>query len=167
MNQQSRASRRDALMWVNHLALLPGDSSVTTSYDAVSSGVGGGLSGLVLQSSQLGENGASGGNKVVWRALDIPPDFQRVTGVRLCYELSNPRTYISQIRLAQVQDPPSTALVLLDDGTDLKTKGPICVDSAKSDIDPSNGALLLSLRIFTGDVSDKIVIRALGLHVRL
>ena len=30
-------------MWINHLVFLPGDPSVTTSFNAVSPGVGGGL----------------------------------------------------------------------------------------------------------------------------
>lgn len=154
------------VMWINHLDFLPGDSSVQTSFRAVSSDVGG-LTGLNIASTTTGEVGAGGGNKVIEKGLQIPPlpTGVNVSGVRVCYELSNVRTYISQIRLAQIQDPPSSAVVGLDDGTDQLTKGPVCVDSSSTSINPSSGALLLSLRVNFGDVTDKIVVRAVGLHL--
>jgi hypothetical protein len=155
---------RDAVMWVNPLDLLPGDASVSTTVDAVNSGVGGGLAGLVVHSSTTGENAQSGGNKVVWMGLEIPPGWH-IRGVRVCYELSNSRSFISQIRLDQLQDPPSSAIVLLDDGTDLTNAGPVCVDSQAADIDPATGAVFLSFRVNFGDVGDLIVIRGVGLHL--
>lgn len=153
-----------ALVWINHFDLLPGDASVLTSFNAVSSGVGGGLTGLVIESTTTGENASGGGNKVVHRSLEVAPNFT-ITGVRVCYELSNARSFISQVRLAQVQDPPSVAFVLLDDGTDLTSPGPVCVDSAPTAVDPALGAVLLSLRVNFGDTSDRIVVRGIGLHL--
>jgi hypothetical protein len=155
---------RKTIMWVNHFDLLPGDPSVTTSFHAVSSGVGGGLPGLVIQSSTIGENAQGGGNKVVHMGLEVPPGYL-IMGVRVCYELSNKRSFVSQIRLAQVQTPPQSAIVKLDDGTDQTNPGPVCVDSATTSIDPSLGAVLLNLRVNFGNTSDKIVVRALGLHL--
>src|SRR5262245_65943794 len=90
------------VMWIDHLSLVPGDASVTTTHDAVNSGVGGGLAALVVHSSTTGENASGGGNKVVWTALEVPPGFN-VVGVRLCYELTNARSFVRQVRLAQVQ----------------------------------------------------------------
>jgi hypothetical protein len=155
---------RKKIMWVNHFDLLPGDPSVTTSYNAVSSGVGGGLTGLVIHSSTTGEIAQGGGNKVVHMGLQVPPGYL-IKGVRVCYELSNKRSFISQIRLAQVQTPPKTALVILDDGTDQTNPGPVCVDSATTTVDPSLGEVLLSLRVNFGNTADKICVRALGLHL--
>jgi len=152
------------IMWINHFDLLPGDPSVTTSFNAVSSGVGGGLTGLVIQSSTTGENAQGGGNKVVHMGLQVPPGYL-IKGVRVCYELSNKRSFISQIRLAQVQTPSQSAIVKLDDGTDQTNPGPICVDSATTTVDPRLGEVLLSLRVNFGNTSDKIVVRALGLHL--
>jgi hypothetical protein len=162
----SKAIRRPrkTIMWVNHFDLLSGDPSVMTSFNAISSGVGGGLTGLVIQSSTTGENGQGGGNKVVHMGLEVPPGYL-IKGVRVCYELSNTRSFISQIRLAQVQTPPQSAIVRLDDGTDQTSPGPICVDSATTTVNPRLGAVLLSLRVNFGDTSDKIVVRALGLHL--
>nr|AUN35716.1 hypothetical protein [uncultured bacterium] len=153
---------RKTIMWVNHFDLLPGDPSVTTTFNAVNSGVGGGLTGLVIQSSTTGENASGGGNKVVHMGLQVPPGYS-IRAVRVCYELTNKRSFISQIRLAQVQNPPATASVILDDGTDQTNPGPICVDSAATNVDPSLGEVLLSLRVNFGNTSDKICVRAVGL----
>lgn len=161
---KSILATRKMIMWVNHFDLLPGDPSVTTSFNAVNSGVGGGLTGLVIQSSTTGENAQGGGNKVVHMGLQVPPGYS-IRGVRVCYELSNKRSFISQIRLAQVQTPPQSASVLLDDGTDQTNPGPICVDSAAANVDPRVGEVLLSLRVNFGNTADKIVVRALGLHL--
>ena len=151
-------------MWIDHLVFLPGDPSVQTSFNAVNSGVGGGLSGLIITSSTLGDQAQDGGNKVVETALEVPPGFD-IVSVRICYENSNPRSFISQTRLAQVQDPPSKALVLLDDPTHLNAAGPVCVNSQPTLVDPAIGSVLLSLRLNFGDTSDKIVLRAVGLNL--
>lgn len=160
------AASAPALVWINHTALLPGDKTVvSTSFNSTSSGVGGGLAGLVIQSSTTGDTDSFSGNKVVWRALEAPPRFL-ITGVRVCYELSSSGSFISQIRLSQVQNPPSNALVILDDATHLTTQGPVCVDSASTSVDPSQGSVLLDLRVNFGNTVDKIVIRGLGLHLQ-
>lgn len=163
-NTKAIGPSRKAIMWINHFDLLPGDASVTTSFNAVSSGVGGGLTGLVIQSTTTGENAQGGGNKVVHMGLQVPPGYS-IRGVRVCYELSNKRSFISQIRLAQIQNPPQSAIVRLDDGTDQTNPGPICIDSTATTADPSLGEVLLSLRVNFGNTSDKIVVRGLGLHL--
>jgi Subtilase family len=163
--EPTRVPASAQLMWVNHLDLLPGDSTVVTSNNSASSGVGGGLTGLVIESSTPGDTDSFGGIKVVHMSLDVPPSTL-VTGVRVCYELSSSQSYITQIRLAQVQNPPSSAIVMLDDATDLIDPGPVCVDSAQTVIDPVNGSLLLSLRVNFGGPADRIVIRGLGLYVQ-
>jgi len=154
--------KHELIMWVNHFSLLPGDPSVITSHNAVNSGVGSGLTGLVIQSTTTGDEAQGGGNKVVQKALDIPPGYE-IAGVRVGYENSNVRSYITQVRLAQVQDPPATALVLLDDPTHLNAAGPTYADSAPTSIDPAKGPLLLDLRVNFGNTADRIVVRGLGL----
>jgi hypothetical protein len=119
---------------------------------------------LVIQSSTTGENAQGGGNKVVHMGLQVPPGYL-IKGVRVCYELSNKRSFISQIRLAQVQTPPQSAVVKLDDATDQTNPGPVCVDSATTTVDPSLGGVLLSLRVNFGNTADKVVVRALGLSL--
>ncbi|HWO99568.1 MAG TPA: hypothetical protein VNL74_02940 [Methylococcus sp.] len=164
---KDRESQRQ-VMWVNHFDLLSGDEdNVHTSHDSTSSGVGGGLTGLVITSDTTGEVFPDGGNKVVHMALDLPKQT-KITGVRVCYELSSTGSFISQIRLAQVQNPPSSAVVMHDDGTDLTDPGPICVSSnvAGPAIKAQKGPVLLSLRLNFGNTADKIVIRGLGLLVK-
>ena len=162
--QRPKDDNKKAIMWINHFDLLPGDPSVKTSFNAINSGVGGGLTALVIESTTTGEIAQGGGNKVVHMGLQVPPGYS-ITGVRVCYELTNKRSFISQIRLAQVQTPPQTAVVLLDDGTDQTNPGPICVDSAATSVNPTVGEVLLSLRVNFGNTSDKIAVRALGLHL--
>ena len=151
-------------MWIDHLVFLPGDPSVKTSFNAVNSGVGGGLSGLIVTSSTTGDEAQGGGNKVIETALEVPPGFD-IASVRICYENSNSRTFISQTRLAQVQNPPSSATVLLDDPTHLNAAGPVCVNSKATLVKPAKGSVLLSLRLSFADTSDKIVLRAVGLNL--
>lgn len=166
---QAAKAQDNTIMWINHLDFLAGDPSVTTSFNAVNSGIGGGLSGLVITSTTTGEDAVGGGNKVIEKGIQVPP-WYLVTGVRMCYELSvNATSFISQIRLAQLQNPPGTAVVELDDGTDLTNPGPVCVDSAgplvSGSINPADGALRLSLRVNFGNTADAIVLRGVGLKL--
>jgi len=108
----------EQIMWLNHFDLLSGNiDELTTTFNSTSSGVGGGLTGLVIQSVTVGDVFlAGGGNKVVQMALDLPKET-KITGVRVCYENTSNASFITQIRLAQVQNPPSSAMVKLDDGS--------------------------------------------------
>jgi hypothetical protein len=159
---QADDTSEPSVMWINHLSLLAGDPSVKTSFNAISSGVGSGLSGLVIQSTTTGNQAQGGGIKVVERGLEVPPGYN-IQAVRVCYESTSEATSIVQLRLAQVEDPPARARVLLDDGTVQPAPGPVCIDSASTNADPSAGEVLLSLRLNFGSTSDKLVIRGLGL----
>ena len=156
------AGSQTATMWINHLDLVPGGAEVQTLYSSTSSGVGGGLSGLIVMSTTTGEVFADLGNKVIEKGLDVPPNYN-ITGVRICYESSSAASFISQVRLSQLANPPSVANVLLDDATDLTNVGPVCVNSAATSVDTSLGAVRLALRVNFGAITDKIVIRGLGL----
>ncbi|MGH7840107.1 MAG: hypothetical protein ACRETH_00525 [Steroidobacteraceae bacterium] len=160
------------VQWVNHFDLQSGDPSVTqTSSLSTNSGVGGGLTGLVITSTTPGNVDSFGGDKVVQMALQLQPQT-RISRVVVCYELTSANSFIDQIRLAQVQNPPAVALVRLDDATPLTNVGPVCVASVGTSIKPSNGSVLLSLRVnfaagaAGGPPTDKIVVRALGLLVQ-
>lgn len=159
--------RRTHVLWLDHFGLLPGAPELTTSFNSTSScpGFSSCLTGLVIESSTPGDRFLDGGNKVVHMAAGVPPGWD-VTGVRVCYELSSSASFITQVRLAQVQNPPASALVLLDDGADLTATGPVCVNSAPpfgGRINPEPGSLLVSLRLNYGDTADRIVVRGLGL----
>lgn len=83
----------------------------------------------------IGQVAQNGGNKVMHMAVAEPPGYV-ITGVRVGYEKTGAQTFISQIRLAQVKNPPATASVILDDGTDHVSPGPVYVDSAATKVDP-------------------------------
>lgn len=144
------------ILWLNHLDLLPGDPSVKTTFNAILN------LGQEITSTATGDTSPGGGNKVVEMAVAVPPGYT-VRQVRVCYRLTNRRSFITQIRLAQVQNPPATALVLLDDPTNHTNPGPLCVDSFLTTIDPSLGPLLLSLRLNFGNTADRIIVVGVGL----
>ena len=152
-------------MWINYLGFLSGDSTVTETYNGVNSGLGTGLPGLIVQSSTTGNTVSGGGNKVISMGLEVPPEYD-VTGAVICYESSSAGTFIDDVRFAQLQSPPSTALVLLDSPQG-SISGPQCVTTSPTTLmHPLNGQLTLDLRINTGSISDKIVIRGVGLELQ-
>ena len=51
----------ETIMWINNLDFLPGDPSVITSFNSANSGVGGGLSGLIIESTTVGDQAEGGG----------------------------------------------------------------------------------------------------------
>ena len=57
------AGHADQLMWTDHLGFLAGDPSVNVSFNAVNSGVGGDLAGLIIQSTTTGEDADGGGRR--------------------------------------------------------------------------------------------------------
>jgi hypothetical protein len=145
-------------MWINHLDFIPGDPTVSTSF-ALNPNVG---TGLLIGST------ATGIDQSVEKSLQVSPGFL-ISGVRVCYELSSSSSFISNISLARLQNPPTGLSLLLNDTTDLTNKGPICVDSAapSNAIDPSLGAVRLRLGVNFASDKDSIVVRAVGLHLVL
>ena len=63
-----------------------------------------------------------------------------------------------RVAVLTIDNPPVNALVMLDDGTDLRDPGPVCVNSelARTPIAPDAGALLFSLRGSFGAGGDRI-----------
>jgi len=151
-------ARAQTVQWINHLDLIPGDTSVTqTSFTSTLDW------GLVIQSTTLGVVDSYGGTKVVAKALQMPSS-PTIMGVRICYYLSNIRSFVAQVRLAQAQSP-DFVLVLLDSRLPNDNPGPVCIDSdpAFTPIDPSLGTLMLYLAVNFGDTADRITIRSLGI----
>lgn len=162
---------KTGIMWINHFGLLSGNANeLKVSANSNSSGIGSGLTGLVLQSGANGLPGdlfSDNSPKVVQTALDLPKNTQ-INRIRVCYENSSALSYITAVGLIQVQDPPSAGLVKLDDTTNLNAGGPVCVNSkaAKPPVKSKDGPVLLVLRVNLANASDKIVIRGLGLVVK-
>lgn len=159
------------VQWVNHLDLVPGDPTVVTATPLTHPSNSISFQGLLITSSTLGDLDSNNTNKVVFMGLELPKQV-KITGVRVCYELSDPGangSFIEQIRLAQTNNVDgSNATVLLDDATVQDASGPTCVNStlAKPPIKASAGPIVLSFRINTGNVLDQIVIHSVGLLVK-
>jgi len=156
------------VQWVNHFDLVPGDPTDTTATPLEHPSFGTNFEGLVITSLTTGDTIPNVGNKVVFMSLELPKQT-KITGVRLCYELSNTRSFIDGIRLAQINNVDgSTALVQLDDGTSQNASGPTCVNSAlvTPAIKASAGPIVLSFRLNFGDITDQIVIHSVGLLVK-
>ncbi len=94
-----------------------------------------------------------------WMHLGLPWDNTSVNAVTVCYAISPTaaagRTYISQTRLTSMTTPNS-ALVMLDDGTDRTTLGPLCY-TVPASFTPA-GTLTLGLKVVFGSTSDRITI---------
>ena len=159
------------IQWVNYMDLVPGDPSDTTAVTLEHPTFGTNTLGLVITSSSLGDTDSNNENKVVTMALELPKQV-KVTGVRICYENSNPGpsgTFIEQTRLAQLNNTDgSTASVVLDDATHLDASGPTCANSTlvRPAIAGAAGSVVLSFRINTANVNDQIVIHSVGLLVK-
>ena len=150
---------KKSLMWINHLGFLPGDPSVQVSFNAIQD------LGLTITSTSLGDTAPGGGNKGIETAVQVPPDYI-IKGVRVCYNYVGQGSFITQIRLAQTQNPPTFAYVRLDDAKDQTAPGPICVNSTETTVNPAQGPVLLNFRLNFLDLRDEIKLLGTGLWLK-
>ena len=98
-----------------------------------------------------------------WLALPLSvPIGSTITGITICYELSNAASFISQIRLSEENEPP-TATIIHDDGTDLVSTDGVCTESV-SNVEVG-GAITLGLRLNFASTSDTISIGAIFVDI--
>lgn len=156
--------RNGKIMWVNHFDLQAGDPlALTIASNSATSGVFPDLSGIVITP-------LIAGTPVLQMALDLPKET-KITGVKICYANTGPLSFISQVRLAQVNvQAPTVVDKVVSDDTDLMSTTPVCVDSVFSvfsnlRIKAKNGPVLLSLGL-AADPTSKILIRGIGVSVK-
>jgi hypothetical protein len=102
----------------------------------------------------------------VTRWIEFPavvPTNYEISSVELCYQLSDPGTFVSQIRVTEMRTPDFRS-VIKDDGTDRTDQGPICITSVPFFPRPPNGAIMVSLRIDFEDEPDWVQIAGIGLN---
>jgi hypothetical protein len=148
------ASGEDFTRWISPLGMVADVSSTGTSNLVLSRGPFGNT--LRVTTTAAGD----------LQDLDLPLDVDtraKIKAITVCYGLSSTNSYISQVRLAEETIPPS-AFVRHDDGTDLRSTDPVCVDSAVNDLTPA-GALTLTLRLSFASTTDRIDIGAIGLRL--
>ncbi len=94
--------------------------------------------------------------------MDLPVLTTRsIKEVSICYQLTNPQSFISQVRLTQMTTPDQ-AVVLHDDGTDLTNTTPSCYTSIVGGFFPA-GAITLALRLNFQNTTDQIMLGAVSI----
>ncbi len=137
--------------WVSPTKFVSGDPTLRISYPSVSHPA------VEITTT------APGDLKWIYIGLCLPPCTE-IKAIHVCYQLLNSRSFISQVRLAEMKTP-ERALVRHDDGTDLLSTDPTCYVSDVENYRP-DGAVTLNLRLNFGDSSDKILLGAVGLDLR-
>ena len=144
--------------WLSPTDFVTGDESLRIAYPSVTHPA------VEVKATTAGDL------KWISLGLKIAP-FREIIAVHVCYQLSNSRSFISQIRLAEMQTPDH-AVVHHDDGTELISTQPTCYRSPLSTAYRPDGAVLLELRLNfqvdpqTQKVVDTITLGAVGLEVR-
>jgi hypothetical protein len=94
-------------------------------------------------------------------SLSLPSDVE-VDSVTVCYELSNPASFLSQTRIVRMSTP-DTSPIVVDDGTDRTAAlGCYTVNTFGLEVDQS---FSLALRFEISDPSHYIEVGAVGIHV--
>lgn len=84
--------------------------------------------------------------------------------VIVCYQVSNARSFIKQVRIEEMSTPDQ-ALVLHDDPAALDSTSAVCYTSNVGGVVPT-AAVSLALRLYFGDINDVISLGAVGVKIR-
>lgn len=138
------------ILWLSPTDFVTGDKSLRISYPSVAHPA------VEIKTKTPGDL------KWIYLGLRVPLDHD-IHSIHVCYQLSNSRSFISQIRLAEMQ-APDQAVVRHDDATDLLSTTPICYQSPVVPFRPG-AAIMLALRLNFGNVVDTITLGAIGVEV--
>ena len=138
-------------IWLSPTNFVTGDPTLRVSYPFVS------------HPSTVVSCTAPGDFKWVSMGLRLPLDVQ-IEGVIICYQISNARSFISQVRLAEMTTPDH-ATVVHDDPAHLTSTTPATYNSAVPGLVPS-GAVTLELRLNFQNISDEILLGAVGVSIK-
>ena len=138
-------------VWMSPASFVTGDPTLRVSYPFVS------------HPSTIVTCASPGDLKWVSMGLPLPPGAQ-IEGLVICYEVSNARSFIAQVRVAEMTTPDH-ATVIHDDPAHLTSTGPASYTSVVPGLVPS-GAVTLELRLNFQDASDEILLGAVGINVQ-
>ena len=138
-------------IWLSPAGFVTGDPTLRVNYPFVS------------HPSTIVSCTAPGDFKWISMGLRLPPDSQ-IDEVVICYEVSNVRSFIAQVRLAEITTP-DRATVIHDDPARLTSTTPTSYASTVAGVVPS-GAVTLQLRLNFQDASDEILLGAVGINIR-
>ena len=140
-------------LWISPTEYVTGDPSLVIGYPFVS------------HPSTVVTSKTTGDFKWVSVGLRLPPSVS-IEEVTVCYQVSNPQSFISQVRLVEM-DTPEQAVVIHDDGTDLKSTTPTCYTSHVGGKVPTPGtAVTLALRLNFHHTNHRILLGAVGVAVQ-
>jgi parallel beta-helix repeat protein len=139
-------------IWLSPTGFVTDDPSLRLSYPYVSH------SNTIVTCTSPGD--------LKWISMDLRlPQNVNIGEIIVCYQVSNEKSFISQIRLTEMMTPDK-AILIHDDGTDLKDMSPICYTSHVGGKVPSLGsAVTLALRLNFKNTTDKIMLGAVGIKV--
>lgn len=139
-------------IWLSPTNYVTGDPSLSISYP------------YVTHPSTVVTSAATGDLKWVFMSLDLPQGAT-IQQMIVCYQVSNSRSSILQVRLSQMSTP-DRALVIHDDATNLQSTSPVCYTSQVGGITVNSGAAVtLELRLNFQDTADHIFLGAVGVVV--
>ncbi len=134
-------------LWLGPTAYVTGDPSLRISYPFVSH------PGAVVTCTAPGD--------LKWISIGVAlPQKAKIEQVIVCYEVSNSQSFISQVRLAEMETPDH-ATVLHDDPTPLQSTSPATYASSVGGL-AAEGAVSVELRLNFQNTSDEIRLGALG-----
>ncbi len=149
-------------LWLD-LAKFASDSHELTITPLTSrNGAGTAAEGIVVQ-APTAAGSLAGLPRQVSMDLDAPDGFALV-GVRVCYQLTNPRSTISRIRVSRPGERGKEPQILIDDTADRTAPGPVCVDTRPIRT-TEHGPITVTLRFSLQDPLDRIALRGVGLLV--
>ncbi len=140
-------------IWLSPTDYVTGDPALQIEYPSVS------------HPSTIVTSETTGDLKWISLSLRLPEDTI-IEEVIICYQVSNARSFISQLRLAEM-GTPDHVLVRHDDPTDLQSTTPARYSSLVPGVVPARGtAMMLELRLTFQDTEDRISFGAVGVRVR-
>jgi hypothetical protein len=138
------------ILWLSPTDFVTGDESLNINYPSVAPPA------VEIKAT------APGDLKRIYLGLRVPPGYD-IHAIHVCYQLSNSRSFISQIQLVEMQTPDQS-VVRHGDSTALLSAAPTCYRSPVVAFQPS-GAVLLALRLNFGNIADAITLGAVGVEV--
>jgi hypothetical protein len=139
------------ILWLSPTDFVSGDKSLRISYPSVTHPA------VFVNAKTPGDL------KWIYLGLRVPL-YHDIQAIHVCYQLSNRRSFISQVRLVEMQTPDQ-AVVRHDDPTDLLSTTARSYRSPLVRAFRPGAAVSLALRLNFGNVADTITLGAIGIEV--
>lgn len=141
----------ESTLWLSPTGFVTGDPTLSITYPSAA------------QPAVEVRASAPGDLKWIYLGLNLASTSE-ILAVRVCYQLTHRRSFIFQVRLAEME-APDRVLVRHDDPTNLTSVLPDCYHSSVAAYRPA-GATLLSLRLSFATPEDVIKLGAIAVEYR-